>query len=110
MNSWNESQPPENYDQYLRRFIKSNVVGNDATGVPSEMPCPFCAAPRFLVYAPKTAKEAGLAGGTCHECKRSARAVEGGDAYWHGLAWEQTGGDDPPAWLLPRMPRARSEA
>lgn len=72
-----------------------------------ELPCPFCAAPGFLVVNVMTIRHALAVPVTCAECGRSIKST----AYGHGeharFEMVQTGGDDPPPYLRQFFRRSR---
>jgi hypothetical protein len=96
---------PKDYDEYLKRFFQNNKIEGFGLDVTMRMPCPFCAAVDFMVYAVLNAEDAMTRGATCKECNRGARAIfkrMGGSVSFE-LA--QTEGREQPAWLEPKMRR-----
>jgi hypothetical protein len=70
------------------------------------VPCPFCAAPEFVVCAiVGGAERAFEKGATCRECGRGCRAIFQRSPGSLGFEFVQTGGDEPPDWLTPQMRR-----
>jgi hypothetical protein len=99
---------PTNADEYLERFARNNKISGYGMETTMHMPCPFCAAPDFLVYAITDTFKALDEGATCKHCDRSQATVEtrSEDGLQVRLAMFQTGGPDQPEWLTPKMPRA----
>ena len=93
---------PASRDEYLDRLKANAVITGFGLDTTMHMPCPFCAAPDFLVYGIFAAESALAKGAACGECGRSAKAIflqEGpGEVV-------QTGGPDAPEWLTPKMRR-----
>lgn len=98
--------PPTSISEYNRRFaLNHKIEGFGITGVEQHTPCPFCAAPDFIVHKILETERAMSEGATCRECGRSAKAIiKHGDG---GVQFEivQTGGPDQPDWLVPKMRR-----
>ena len=99
---------PQNRDEYLKRFMENQRLTGFGAGVKTHFPCPFCAAPEWLVM-PVTD---GLndypimgAGAACKECGRSAKFIINRTPSSVSAECVQTGGDDPPAWLEPKIRR-----
>jgi hypothetical protein len=100
------NQPPRNKDEYLHRFtLNQKMSGFGIKEAAAHAPCPFCAAPDFMVFKIINTENSMEKGGTCSECGRSAKAIL--QRTPAGIAFEivQTGGDDPPEWLTPKMRR-----
>lgn len=98
---------PANLDAYLKRFrLAEMITGHGVGNVFMHAPCPFCAAPEWLVFEVLAVREAMSVGAKCKECGRSAKAIflDGKDG---GVAFEivQMGGIDPPEYLVPKMRR-----
>lgn len=94
---------PDSIEQYNARYHKNVRFEGYGLEVRTVLPCPFCAAPDFLVF-PVTA---GLSDykevqeeTKCKECNRSGRNVITKDQ--HGsirMEFVQTAGNDPPKWF-----------
>lgn len=90
---------PRTPEEYARRFhANQKITGNGIEGVRTHVPCPFCAAPDWLVHGLLEVGTAYAAGATCEECGRTARAI-----YYEGpsstaIELVQTGGDPPEPW------------
>lgn len=101
-----EDMTPKNADEYAERFQKSYKIEGFGENVQIHMPCPFCAAPNFIVHGIMETAPALSQGATCCECGRSARAIiteENPDS--HQLEIVQTGGPDQDAWMQPPIRR-----
>jgi len=97
---------PQNAQEYTRRFnLNQRIEGYGLGNVHIHMPCPFCAAPDFIVYEMLEVETAMGVGATCKECERSAKALITAIAGGKSIEIVQTGGDDPPDWLTPKMRR-----
>lgn len=110
---------PTDFTSYAIAYRDNTVIKGFGADTATVFPCPFCAAPGWVEANIVDVKGAMARGGTCGECGRSARFVfsttppEDID----GVAWTsagmitlelvQTGGDDPPAWLIPRPRRVQ---
>lgn len=97
---------PTSVEEYRRRFYKNyKIEGYGIGSVHCHYPCPFCAAPEFMVAEILETDKALERGGTCSECGRSARAIMSRTQGSVSFEMVQTGGDDPPDWLTPKMRR-----
>lgn len=97
---------PESQEEFLRRYIAGEKVEGKGVGnVYMTVPCPFCAAPDWLTWELLSVKEVMGTGATCKECGRGCKAIFNEDSG--GVAFEivQTGGNDPPEWMNPKMRR-----
>ena len=101
------SEAPTNTTEYLRRFFLSQKIEGYGLDTTIHMPCPFCAAPDWLVHKLICTHEALESGATCKECERSAKAVFTETKASGVTAFEmvQTAGPDQPEWLQPKMRR-----
>lgn len=95
---------PTSMEEFRRRSEQGNRFSGTGADLARHIPCPFCAAPCFrsikVCDIPDAAKLTDEA--TCTACDRSARIASLGV---HRVVWIQTGGDDPPSWLVPRISR-----
>lgn len=101
---------PTNADEYNAAFHANNrITGNGIEGTTMHVPCPFCAAPEWLVYRVIDSEQAMAAGATCTACGRTAKFLfaispltgHAGHAQ-RSISFRlvQCGaGDNPPAWL-----------
>lgn len=102
---------PTSHAEYLARFFKNQrVSGQGIDGTTMHLPCPFCAAPDFMVSRVVETSEAIEKGGECKECGRSAKGIVQRAPGSVSFALYQTGGPDQPEWLEPKMPRLPPEA
>ena len=92
----------EEYQERVQENTKTTGYGFETT---QHVPCPFCAAPEFMVFKVMDAEEAMNAGATCGECGRSARmpVTRTPGTMWFEMV--QTGGPDQPEWLYPKIKR-----
>lgn len=99
---------PNSMAEYSERFHNNNKIEGYGTAVKTIAPCPFCAASDWLCMPILDVEGALKKGATCKECGRSAKAIfkyENGDKSFEIV---QTGGDDPPEWLQPKMRRVHN--
>lgn len=97
---------PTSAQEYLARFsANQKITGHGIGNVYIHMPCPFCAAPEFIVYELLEVEEAMAKGAECRECGRAARAVFTRSPSSVSFEIMQTGGPDQPEWLTPKMRR-----
>jgi hypothetical protein len=97
---------PVDLDAYLKRFHMGELIEGYGFGnVYMTSPCPFCAAPGWLKWEMLDVRPAMEKGATCSECGRSARAIFKDDHGRAAFEIVQTGGDDPPEYLVPKMRR-----
>lgn len=95
---------PENFETYNALMCqRATVSGFGIDGVTQHFPCPFCAAEDWLVV--KLIDFAQDHEETCSACGRSARLVYSKTPDSSSMQVVQTGGDDPPEWLVPAPPR-----
>jgi len=100
---------PRNAAEYLRRFNANEKIDGFGIGnVHIHMPCPFCAAPEFMVFEVLQTEQAMMKGATCKECGRGARAQIRKDAAGTSFEILQTAGPDQPEWLTPKMRRIQT--
>lgn|SRR5574337_1306709 len=98
---------PQSMEEFLSRYHSNErIEGFGITGVTIHMPCPFCAAPDFIVYKLIDTHEALQRGGTCAECGRSMQVNVTDTPTAKHMSFVQTGGPDQPEWLEPKIPRA----
>jgi hypothetical protein len=96
--------PPASAVEFTARFEANYQLTGTGAGTTVHAPCPFCAAPDFALWPLTTGlHDAMTREATCRDCGRSGAWMYGvspiGDIY--SGEFVQTGGDDPPAWLLP---------
>lgn len=97
---------PKDAKEYLDRFAQNQKIEGFGIGnIHIHMPCPFCAAPDFLVYELLDTETAMEKGGTCKECKRGAHAIVTSQKGGVQFEMVQTAGPDQPEWLVPKMRR-----
>ena len=90
-------------DEYAARFHANQRVEGFGIDVCMHVPCPFCAAPDWLVHPILLTQEAMGDGAVCRECGRGAKAVfsEHHDCTFIELV--QTVGTAQPVWLRPQL-------
>jgi hypothetical protein len=95
------TQAPTTKEAFERRFHENQKIeGFGLDGTTTRMPCPFCAAPDFVVYKILEVTEALAAESVCKECGRGAKALvtKAGSSVSYEVV--QTRGDDPPPFVL----------
>lgn len=90
------------YEDTIARNQKISGVGFDTT---SHLPCPFCAAPDFLVSKIGNIQGALVKGATCSVCGRSAKTLVSSEDGQDTYELVQTGGPDQPDWLRDKARR-----
>lgn len=97
---------PQSMDEYSKRVHENMHVEGFGADVRTYFPCPFCAARDWLCCRIVSTEEDMKRGATCKRCGRSAKAVfvlnEPDNKQFEIV---QTGGDEAPAWLEPKMRR-----
>lgn len=94
---------PTSYEEYVERFHAGEKITGFGLEVTVHMPCPFCAAPDWLVYRVLNVEKAIAEGKTCTECGRTAKTLVRHGEGSVGFEIVQTGGPDQPEWLTPKM-------
>ena len=101
---------PTSMEEYAARFHANEKMEGFGFDVSVHMPCPFCAAPGWLVYRVIEVEQAIARPSLCRECGRSARALVRREQDSVEFEMVQIGGPEQPEWLVPRMrvlPRAK---
>jgi hypothetical protein len=100
------SNQPKDAQEYLERFAANQKIEGFGLGnVHMHMPCPFCAAPDFLVYELLEVERKLEEGAVCNECGRGMKGLVNHFAGGKSLEFVQTCGPNPPDWLQPNMRR-----
>lgn len=96
---------PQSMPEFLERFeANSKLTGHGIDKLEMHIPCPFCAAPDFMVYLIFNAEATWMKGATCGHCGRSAKVIFGTKTEERtGFELVQTGGDEQPDWLEPKL-------
>ena len=106
--------PPASYAEYMQRLAENSQISGRYLDTAMHMPCPFCAAPDFLVYKIIETQQLLAKGAVCKECGRGAKVIfsqhvtPGPGLYENpGCSFEfvQTCGPDQPEWLEAKMRR-----
>lgn len=103
---------PTSPAEYLARTKANTKYSGVGLATMMHVPCPFCGAAEFVVCAViGGAERAFEKGATCRECNRGCRAIFTRSAPGSlGFEFVQTGGDEPPDWLTPKMRRVDQPA
>jgi hypothetical protein len=93
---------PKDMQEYTERFAANQKISGYGADVTMHLPCPFCAAPDFMVY--KIIEMEDVTGGTCKACSRSMAMDQEVVGSTRSVRMFQTGGPAQPEWLSPQMP------
>lgn len=86
---------PNSYKEYNELFLRNYI----AEGTKVHLPCPFCAAPWFMIY---DIRDILAQNSSCFSCGRSGKFVVDKDSFSSEFyEFVQTGGKEPPKWLSP---------
>jgi hypothetical protein len=97
---------PASLAEYQERFNKNKTVEGFGIGnVYTHCPCPFCAAPDWLVFEVFDVEEAMAKSTRCNKCGRSAQSIIKRSAGGVQFELVQSGGPDQPDWMTPKMRR-----
>jgi hypothetical protein len=96
---------PTTREEYQERFDTNQTITGYGLGTTLHVPCPFCAAKDFFVFPILDTSETMAKGAVCAECGRGAKAVFDNQPGQVKFEMMQTCGEDPPAWLTPKMRR-----
>lgn len=93
---------PQSLEEFQQRFLANQQITGHGMDVTMHAPCPFCAAPEFLVWK-VLETETYLVGrtATCRECGRSARNEFSAPGSSVRIELVQVAGPPPPRWLDP---------
>lgn len=94
-----------NLEEYVERLRNALYMEGEGPRAVLHQPCPFCAAPDFLVCSISVTTATWLQGSHCAECGRGAKGVFTPRPGGVALEIVQTAGKDQPSWLLPKMRR-----
>lgn len=97
---------PRTREEYEIRFNANTYADGEGMELSLHVPCPFCAAPDFVVGKLLELEMLVKLEQVCQECGRGVRlqlkdiVLRGGQ---RGVSYEflQTQGDDPPPWVPP---------
>lgn len=93
---------PTTREEYDRRFAEnSRLEGFGIGNVTQHMPCPFCAAPDFMVHKILDVEAVMSKGAVCTECGRGLRAIFHRTPESVSFELVQTVGEDAPSYLPP---------
>jgi hypothetical protein len=100
---------PKSMQEYTERFHANQKITGYGIDTTMHMPCPFCAAPEWMVYRIIDSETAMVEGAVCSECNRGA-AMEFQVNTPSNKQFEvvQTAGEPQPDWLQPMMRRRGS--
>ncbi len=102
---------PGTIGEFMDRFKKNQYLSGMGLDCMLHMPCPFCAAPEWIVYHIWDVKAVLTQGAQCQECGRGAKTVFHADQFGNVMHFElfQTVGDDPPAYVGKNIRRAQQQ-
>jgi hypothetical protein len=96
---------PANKEEYEKRYhANQRIEGFGLGNVHIHLPCPFCAAPDFMIYELMETEACLEKGAVCKECKRGMGAMVTRDGGAVQIEMVQTEGPDAPDYV-PRMKR-----
>lgn len=96
---------PASAEEYNARYLTSHRISGAGFDVTSHMPCPFCAAPDFIVHRVMETEAAIERGAICKACARGTRAIVDRSAAGVRFEFVQTAGPDQPEWFTPKLRR-----
>jgi hypothetical protein len=99
---------PATRDEFGLLFAENTMVSGEGLDTTQHMPCPFCAAPDFLIVKIVEFGQEDTGPFECGSCGRSGRFVVDRETEAVRMEFVQTGGEPPPAWMAP--PPKREEA
>jgi len=92
---------PANMEEYNKRFGLGQMVTGQGIDTTMHMPCFFCGEPGFMKWRIREMQTIASKEHKCAACGRSAKVI-----FQKGcFEAVQTGGDDQPEWLEPKMRR-----
>lgn len=102
---------PGNREEYEALFAANTKIDGYFTETSMQIPCPWCAHPGFQTLSPfqgmvSDDERPGIDDQlalvhTCANCGRSGRNIIIRTEQGVDVEFVQTGGDDPPSWLVP---------
>jgi hypothetical protein len=90
---------PTSKEDYEARFHENQKMTGRFFETTMHMPCPFCAAPEFMVYKILEVTEIIAQEHICSECRRGCRAIITRETGGISFEFVQTQGDPPPEWV-----------
>lgn len=100
-----EHKVPQNMEQYTELAYQNQQITGFGLKTTIHLPCPFCCFPDFMVYKILDAENVPARPHACKCCGRSARCLFNRMPGRTTIEVVQTGGDDQPTWLVPKMRR-----
>lgn len=88
-------------DEYERLVTANTKIEGYGLDVTMHLPCPFCAAPDFMLYKVIDANDALRAGAVCKSCGRGMKGIVQESSAETTIEMVQTCGNDPPEFLPP---------
>jgi hypothetical protein len=86
---------PTNLQEYQARYKANQQTVGNGPQVTCHAPCPFCAAPDFMIFKMIDYEAAMSTGGRCKECSRSAKFKTKGHPGSVSIELVQTDGPTP---------------
>lgn len=91
---------PPTKEAFEKRYHESaHMEGVGIMGLTMHVPCPFCAAPDWMVHTVRGTQAAYHQGAFCSECQRGAHAELDYEAGYTSIRWVQDCGRDPAPWV-----------
>jgi hypothetical protein len=91
---------PKSKAEYEAAFHANERVTGYGINVTIHMPCPFCAAPEFIVYRVLEVVDALAKGAVCTACNRGMKGITVIRDAGTSTEFVQTCGDPPPPWVV----------
>lgn len=95
--------------EYENRFHANQNITGHGLETTCHMPCPFCAAPDFMIYRVLEVNEAIQKGAVCKECKRGMKGIVTETRHGSSTEIVQTEGDEEYHAWAPAMRRVDSD-
>jgi transcription elongation factor Elf1 len=92
-------------ESYSRLYTERSQPSGYGLEVKQHFACPFCAHPDFWVAPLMDVPSVLTQEATCEHCGRSAKTLFENVMGGQHFELVQTGGDDPPEWLVPAPKR-----
>lgn len=96
---------PTSIEEYNKRFAENQSVEGFGLETSSVLPCPFCAAPRWMVAKVIEVETTMQKEHHCGECGRAARAIVHRSPQGVSFEFVQTAGPEQPDWMPVKMRR-----
>jgi predicted RNA-binding Zn-ribbon protein involved in translation (DUF1610 family) len=96
---------PTNMEEFNAKVMANITSSGYGLETTQHFACPGCAEPDWKLVKVVQAPEAFAEPSTCKHCGRTFKALVGREDGATSFEFVQTGGDDLPDWMRPRMRR-----